>query len=81
MRVHLAQCLKLELFLIAKNLKRSKGSKVVTIYVCMICKKVDDGTVMVECETCKHWFHKRCTDYDDKDDNWHCTACMHMHPS
>ena len=69
---------KLELFSIAKNLKWSKGSKVVTIYVCMIWKKVDDGTVMVELETCKHWFHKRCTDYNgDKDDDWHCTACMH----
>ena len=40
-----------------------------------ICRDIDDGSVMVQCEHCKDWFHERCISYNT-DSDYTCDSCI-----
>ena len=56
---------------------KSKVSKVQTCIIYCVCRQADYGPELIQCNTCKKWFHlgdcfkKPDNDYDD----WFCTAC------
>ena len=63
MREHLAQCLDKKMTLFpTKSRKRhtQKILKTITIYLCPVCEKPDDGCEMVCCDDCHKWFHQQC---------------------
>ena len=39
-----------------------------------VCRDIDDGTVMVQCQFCKDWFHDRCITYNT-DLEYTCDSC------
>lgn len=47
-------------------------------WLCPACGKPDDGDLMVECDTCKEWYHLSCTRLKkppEDDENWECDFC------
>ena len=80
MRSHLQECFekqKLQPFPILKT-RRPKLSCIstVVIYICLICRSVDDGSKMVYCEECKNWFHDSCISEYNEDIDWYCSNCL-----
>ena len=45
------------------------------LYYCPVCKNEDNGTKMVECETCGNWCHEECVPPFDIIENWYCQSC------
>lgn len=48
-------------------------------WFCPACGGPDDGDVMVECDSCKEWYHLNCTDLKkapEDDENWACDICI-----
>lgn len=48
-------------------------------WLCPGCGGPDDGDLMVECDTCKEWYHLSCTDLKkspEDDENWECEICI-----
>lgn len=48
-------------------------------WLCPGCGGPDDGDLMVECDTCKEWYHLNCTDLKkppEDDENWECEICI-----
>lgn len=49
-----------------------------TEQVTCICSRGDDGTGMVQCDSCRGWYHLSCLDIEDEDElpeTWHCFRC------
>lgn len=84
-RKHLVQCFETENIIEFPSTTCSRAhnqpiNKVYPIYC--ICRQIDDGTKMIQCDTCSHWFHFTCINVDDQkysescDLQWYCTACQ-----
>ncbi|XXQ34539.1 PHD-type domain-containing protein [Plasmodiophora brassicae] len=43
-----------------------------------ICRKPDDGELMVQCDACSQWFHAACMRLSEKTvtDDWKCPTCV-----
>ena len=50
----------------------------ITVPVYCSCRQPDDGSLMVECEACKEWFHGRCANITSKRaaKRWKCQKCQ-----
>uniref|UniRef100_A0A1X7USD2 PHD-type domain-containing protein n=1 Tax=Amphimedon queenslandica TaxID=400682 RepID=A0A1X7USD2_AMPQE len=79
MRTHLIRCFqsrKMEPF----PVKRKKHLLVtsffeVRLYFCPICFGEDNGSEMVECDSCHTWYHKSCVAPYNIAEVWYCLAC------
>ena len=82
MRAHIVECFekgKMSHFPVTKTRRHtSQVEKVITIFICPRCKKTDDGTQMVQCESCFNWYHGSCvsTSNYDEQENWYCDLCI-----
>lgn len=48
-------------------------------WLCPACGGPDDGDLMVECDSCKEWYHLGCTSLSkppEDDENWECDICI-----
>ena len=82
MRSHLTECLEkkiMKLFPVLKTRRRAKRvSKTVTIFICPKCKRTDDGTKIVQCQSCNMWYHNTCVlEYND-DEDWYCSCTTNI---
>ena len=81
MRQHLADCFdkkKMTTFPVKSRKPRvcNKILKRITIFLCPVCGKPDDGNKMIECDSCKNWYHQACVPkYDPAEDDWKCPSC------
>ena len=82
MRYHLKSCLeegKLTPFPISKRRRLiTEDEATVMIEICPVCILSDDGDMMVFCEICHRWYHKRCVppfNKDNEGDDWTCEKC------
>ena len=84
MQVHLIDCIQKqsmkEFPVKQKHRSRAQANpKFDTIYVCPKCYKPDDGTMMVQCESCEVWFHKYCVMVENHscnfEEDWYCYDC------
>ena len=80
-RSHLANCLEVGQQtpfgnkIIQARLPRIVHSKNVDIYC--ECRGTDDGSLMVQCDTCKKWFHMQCVnDNKNTTTEWFCRQCL-----
>ena len=63
MRKHLADCIKtgrLTVFPIRGQRRKISHPHTETFQVYCICRLPDDGSRMIECHKCQHWFHTKC---------------------
>ena len=55
------------------------GRQIERIKVFCTCRMPDSGREMVQCTTCKEWFHTDCVKVPKlvlcNDDAWHCKSC------
>jgi peroxiredoxin family protein len=47
-------------FPINKRRRIKANAKSIIIYLCPNCKRNDNGTKMIQCETCMNWYHVSC---------------------
>ena len=83
MRDHLVSCMedsRFSTFPVARKRRlRCDNFSVHTIEICPICLLSDDGTIMVLCEQCSRWYHKRCVpSFTDNNDEWICVKCKDL---
>ena len=63
MRKHLADCIKtgrLTVFPIRGQRRKISHPHTDTFQLYCICRLPDDGSRMIECHKCQHWFHTKC---------------------
>ena len=56
----------------------TEDEAIVIIEICPVCTLSDDGDLMVFCEICHRWYHKRCVppfDEDNEGDDWIFEKC------
>ena len=83
MRVHLMACLEkgqlTEFQVLRKRRLTNNFRSSVTLFVCPVCLKPDDGELMIFCEGCQEWFHRNeCVSADDEineEMDWFCKQC------
>ena len=85
MRLHLMTCLEkghLTEFPVLRKRRLSNNCRSsVTLFVCPVCLKPDDGELMIFCEQCKEWFHKNeCVPQhneisEELEIDWFCENC------
>ena len=79
MRSHLVECFQrknMEPFPVLKRKRvKMKVAKTISIFICPVCKKLDNGTTMVECEICDKWYHNSCIPSYDASEKWFCQNC------
>ena len=78
-RKHLADVLKVrpvsvDAFPTKVNLRTKPVRKVLEKEVYCVCRGIDDGDVMIECEKCEQWFHKDCVNVPNIH-KWNCSCC------
>ena len=47
-------------------------------WICPGCNHPDDGSAMICCDQCNHWYHFRCVGIRDPplEDEWFCNGCL-----
>lgn len=75
-----------------KEIKKKKDEDVVTakevddadeeeddgkVWICPLCKKPDDGSPMIGCDSCDEWYHYVCVGIKSEpdEDSWFCPPC------
>lgn len=89
MRQHLVSCLEKkspEAFPVQSEKARSRRHRKIVksykLFIYCTCRLPDDGNLMIECTTCKQWFHKGCINSGKSDSelkkerNWKCINCL-----
>lgn len=49
------------------------------VWICPSCKRPDDGSPMIGCDTCDDWYHYTCAGIKDEpgeDESWFCKKCI-----
>ena len=79
MRQHLAECFERKMMsafpVQRKKRVHNKVLERVTIFLCPVCQRPDDGNKMIECDCCEKWYHKSCVPKHNPDDAWKCPSC------
>ena len=84
LRMHLGECFEagyIQMFPAVQKRRikeRIKKEKVIPIY-CTCRLPEDDNFPMIQCDTCKEWYHFKCIDVSDdipEETNWHCQNCI-----
>ena len=84
MRTHLFHCIdsgEMTAFPTRSIIRRPKPAKKERLNIFCVCRQLDDGTEMVECSTCKEWFHTSCVRVPqrvlkDEELSWTCSSCV-----
>ena len=49
--------------------------------MCPTCQMPDNGSEMVECDSCDRWYHNTCVPTYNPESDWNCPGCTMSEPS